>query len=448
MPATITDTLRQQIARDFFDQFEQQTHNYYCGIARSEPWDSNENVPTPLNNPETISQLRDGLQAIKKVKSTSLVVPRNNWSNGTVYSQYDDRAQGYPTQPYYVKNENGQVYVCLEAGRNRLGVAQPSVVEPTGSNNDSVRLTDGYVWKFLYTISAARQEQFQSSNFMPVQKQHNTDSNSTGIELKQKEVQDNTKKGQVLSIIITEGGTGYTSIPTVTITGNGNGARAIADIDSSAGTLSRVRIDDSGQFLVHGQDYTTALISIDGGGGTGAKARAVLAFSDSGVGADARVDLKTASIMFHTMIEGNDSNFLLDQDFRQVALIKNPLDFAGSKISANTAGALPFMRLSNTVNAFTADKIIEGQTTLAKAFIDDIDSDKIFYHQTEETGFKAFQDGEIIEETTGAGQGIIDSALINPTVDAASGDILYIDNRGPVQRTANQAEDIKIILQF
>ena len=71
MPATITDTLRQQIARDFFDQFEQQTHNYYCGIARSEPWDSNENVPTPLNNPETISQLRDGLQAIKKVNFTS-----------------------------------------------------------------------------------------------------------------------------------------------------------------------------------------------------------------------------------------------------------------------------------------------------------------------------------------------------------------------------------------
>ena len=67
MPATITDTLRQQIARDFFERFEQQTHNYYVGIGRSEPWDSNETVPTPINSPEDVARLRDGLQSIKKV---------------------------------------------------------------------------------------------------------------------------------------------------------------------------------------------------------------------------------------------------------------------------------------------------------------------------------------------------------------------------------------------
>jgi hypothetical protein len=106
------------------------------------------------------------------------------------------------------------------------------------------------------------------------------------------------------------------------------------------------------------------------------------------------------------------------------------------------------MRLSNTLNGFTRDKIIEGQTTFAQAYIDDIDSDKIYFHQDDETGFTAFQDGEIIEETTGPGQGIIDSALIQSEVDRRTGDILYIDNRAPVERTAAQAEDIKIILQF
>ena len=148
------------------------------------------------------------------------------------------------------------------------------------------------------------------------------------------------------------------------------------------------------------------------------------------------------------MIEGDDSDFLLDQDFRQVTLIKDPLNHAGAKITSNTASCLDFMRLSSVVNAFTKDKLIEGQTTFARALIDDIDSDKIFYHQTKGTGFTAFQDGEIIEEVTGAGQGIIDSALIKPEVDRRTGDILYIDNRNPVSRTAAQAEDIKIILQF
>ena len=349
MPAVITDTLRRQIARDFFEQFQNNTANYYVAIGKSEPWDSSENVPTPVNNPETIADFRDVMQSIKRVKSTSLVVPRNNWSSGTIYSQYDDRAQGYPTQPYYVKNENSQVYVCLEAGRNRLGVAVPSVVEPTGSNNDSFRLSDGYVWKFLYTISAQKQEQFQSSNFMPVQKQLTVDSNSTGIELKQKEVQDSAKSGQILSVIITDVGTGFVQPPTITFTGNGNGAKAIADIDSATGTLSRIRIADSGQHLAHGVGYTTAFVNISGGGGLGASARAVLAFNDSGVGADARVDLKTTSMMFHTLLEGTDSNFLLNQDFRQIALLKDPRDQQGSLVTSLTSDALKSMILSSVV---------------------------------------------------------------------------------------------------
>lgn len=458
MPATITDTLRRQIARDYFNAFEKQTHNYYVAIGKSEPWDSSENVPNPVNSPETITQFRNSIQSMKKVRSTSLVVPRNNWSNGTIYSQYDDTVGGYPSQPYYVKNENNQVFVCLETGRNRLGVAQPSTVQPTFSNNDSFRLADGYVWKFLYTISGSRQEQFQSSNFIPVQKQFVIDSNSTGIEIKQKEVQDSTNPGEILSIILTDGGTGYTSIPTVNIIGNGNGhAKAVADIDSAAGIVTRIRMKDSQHpsgpgvgtaNIAHGEDYTRALITITGGGGTGAKARAVLPFSDSGVGADARVDLKTSSIMFHTMIEGNDSNFLTGQDFRQVALIKDPLDQNGSKITSNTASVMDFMRLRQTLTSFTLDKIIEGQTTFARAYIDYIDSDKLYYHQDENTGFTAFLDGEIIQETTGPGQGVIDSALIEPIVDRRTGDILYIDNRAPVQRTPAQAEDIKIILQF
>ena len=150
--------------------------------------------------PETQVDFRDGLQSIKKMQGSSLVVPRNNWSNGRIYSQYDDRVAGYPTNPYYVKTDNNQVYVVLEVGRNKQGVAQPSTVEPTGSNIHSFRTADGYVWKFLYTISAADQEKFQSSNFIPVKLQGATDSNSTGIELKQAEVQDHAIGGAVLSI--------------------------------------------------------------------------------------------------------------------------------------------------------------------------------------------------------------------------------------------------------
>ena len=448
MPAIITDTLKRQIARDFFDQFSQGTANYFVGIGRSEQWDSNETVPTPTNNPETQSDFRDGLQSIKKMAGSSLVVPRNNWSNGRIYSPYDDRQQGYPTNPYYVKTDNNQVYVCLETGRNAQGVAQPSTIEPTGSNLDSFRTSDGYVWKFLYTISAADAELFMSSNFIPVKLQGATDSNSTGIEIRQEEVQNNATGGQILSIIVTDGGTGYTSVPTVVITGPGTGASATAAIDSATGTIARVQMDPDSSTLSHGSGYTTAAISFTGGGGTGAAARAVLPFSDSGVGADPRIDLKSASVMFHTMLEGDDSDFLTGQDFRQVGLIKNPLNSSGSLFTNTTGNALKKMTLSSVVSNFTVDKIIEGQTSLAQAYVDFIDSNEIYYHQTDATGFTAFQDGEVLDETNGAGQGVIDSALIPAIVNNQSGDLLYIDNRAPVSRTTSQAEDIKIIIQF
>jgi len=64
--------------------------------------------------------------------------------------------------------------------------------------------------------------------------------------------------------IIISGGSGYTSTPTVTITGDGSGAVGYAILN--AGEVSEIRISQSGQ------NYTNALITISGGGGVGATA--------------------------------------------------------------------------------------------------------------------------------------------------------------------------------
>jgi hypothetical protein len=450
MPAIVTDALRTLLARQFFDQFANQTARYYIGIGRSEIWDSSDAVPTPQNTPGEVAAARAQMQSVKKVQATSLVVPRNNWSNGTLYSQYDNTVSGYPTEPYYVMNDNNNVYICLETGRNNAGVAVASTVEPTGSNNDSFRLSDGYVWKFLFTVSASRANSFMSSNFLPVKKQDPTDSSSTGIQLKQEEIQDTALVGAVTSVIITNVGSGYTSNPNVQIIGAGGlgtGAAARTRIDSATGTLAYIKMVDSGTTQKLGSGYTRAEVVISGGGGNGAKARAVLG-PDSGVGADARVDLKSAAIMFHSRIEGTDSNFIIDQDFRQVTLIKDIKDNNGVIFTGTTGNTLSKMTLASTVQAFTKDKIIRGQITLAEAYIDNIDSNEIYYHQTSETGFTAFQDGEVINETNGVGQGIVDSAVIPPEVDPNTGDILYIDNRAAVARSNVQAEDVKVIIQF
>ena len=450
MPAIVTDALRRQIAQDFFDQFTADTRKYYIGIGRSEQWDSSETVPTPTNSPQQIQAFRNAMQGIKKVEATSLVVPRNNWASGVIYSQFDDQQAGYPTQPYYVKTEANQVYVCLETGRNAAGTAVPSTVEPTHANNDARRLADGYVWKFIYTISAASANSFMSSNFMPVQIQGATDSNSTGIQLKQEEIQNNAKAGEILNLVITDGGAGYTSLPTITITGTGQNASFIPAIDSATGRLVRIRAEDSsnGDVKGFGTGYTRAIVSITGGGASqNATARAVLG-PDSGIGKDVREDLRSTAVMFHSDLLGTDSDLIVNQDFRQVGLIRDPKTSAGAAFLLTTGNSLKKMTLSSIVTGFTADKTIKGSTTNALALVDEIDSNQIFYHQNDDTGFLSFQDGELITETNGGGDGIIDSALIAPEVDPETGAILYIDNRKPVSRALAQNEDIKVVVQF
>jgi hypothetical protein len=379
----------------------------------------------------------------------SQVVPRNNWASGTIYSQYDDLVSGYPTRPYYVKTDNNQVYVCLETGRDADGNIVPSTVEPTSANDNSFRLGDNYVWKFLYTISAADANQFMSSNFMPVKQQGPTDSNSTGIELRHESVQNNTKPAMVTSLILTNGGSGYTSVPSVGVsTATGSGASATAHIDSALGIVTHITMDPDSSTLAHGNSYyNTPVVTITGGGGAGATARAVVS-PDSGIGRDAREDLRSTGVMFHSQLEPDDSDFITGQDFRQVSLWRDPRERSGSLFTDLTGNAMDKMTLSSIVTAFTRDKKLEGQTSGAIAYVDHIDSNEIYYHQTDSTGYVAFIDGELVQELNGAGDGVIDSALIQPKYDKDTGDILYIDNRAAVLRDPTQTEDVKIIISF
>lgn len=154
--------------------------------------------------------------------------------------------------------------------------------------------------------------------------------------------------------------------------------------------------------------------------------------------------------MFHSDILGTDSDFIINQDFRQVGLLRDPLTPAGAAFTDTTGTALKHILVSSTVAAFTADKTIQGQTSSAKAFIDEVDSDKLFFHQNATTGFGTFVDGETIEEVDGAGEGVIATGgnSVAAEVDILSGEVLFIDNRSPVSRASAQNEDIKIIIQF
>ena len=450
-------------------------NKYYIGIGRTEDWNNTDTEPTPVITDREERDFRLSMQSAKLAANYSFVIPRINWSSGTTYGQYDDTVVSHPTQPYYAMTDNNQVYVCLRQSRNSAGVAQPSTVAPSGTASVPFTTSDGYAWKFLYTVGVLDNTNFTSANFIPVKKVRILDTDgsgnitSTATDQLQKTTQDAAIAGPICGIDITNAGAGYSSAPTVTLVGNGVYANASATV--SGGAVVKVVIDDDSaagvQGIRMGYGYNYAHVAFSGGGSptTTAAARVILG-PKGGFGADPRDDLRSKAMMFNIQPAGtegadqtqpsfNVGEFHVGTSFRQIGLLKNPLDSEGAAFTGTSGNVLHRLKLdtdNGVIVAFTKGSTMTGGTSGAKAIVGDTDSDEIWYHQNETTGFTAFDSAEEVTDLAG-GIGFVDSdnnTTISKTakIDKFSGDLLYIENRAKVIRSVDQTEDIKVIIEI
>jgi hypothetical protein len=458
MVAIITDRFKKQILNDLFTDVNDSSDTYYIAIGRSQDWNATDAAPIPTNTAKTERDFRNNMQAMKNAEDVSYVIPRYNWSSGTIYSGYDDHVQGYPTNSYFVMNDELAVFICLQQGRDAQGTAVASTVKPAGSSLLPFTTADGYVWKYMYGQTALRSIKFTSANYIPVQFVDSADATSPALEQEQKTIQNAAIPGEVVAVKLNNGGSGYTSAPSVGFTGNGTKVpQATATINN--GEIVKVEMNDSGSGKAFGAGYDYASVVFSGGGGSGANARAVIA--PKGIGGDARDDLRSNALMFNTRLAGDENNALItSNDFRQVGLIKNPVETdsasSGNLFNSLAGNVLNKLKFGSIAQSFTEDKTIQGSTSTAQAYIDKADSNYVWYHQSDSTGFLAFTEGETITETDGNGEGILDSAANDADTDAFtkstvkpfSGTLLYVDNRAAIERDPNQTEDIKVIIQL
>jgi hypothetical protein len=104
--------------------------------------------------------------AAKRIQfsDVSHVAARNKWISGTTYAEYDDLDPILDEKQFYVTTIAANVYKCIENNRNSA-----STVEPTGVvTNDIIYTSDGYRWKYMYTITAASALKFLTTDFIPV----------------------------------------------------------------------------------------------------------------------------------------------------------------------------------------------------------------------------------------------------------------------------------------
>ena len=455
MTAIITEQLKRNLIGYIFADLEDSAGaKYYIGIGRSEPWDdSSDTEINPVNTEREVRKLRSSLQAMKRVASYSFVVPRYNWSSGTVYSGYNDNISSHPTTPYYVITEEYGVYICIEGAKTAAGVPLPSTVQPTGTLSTPYKTSDGYVWKFLYTVGTLSATRFLSANYMPVRLQGATDGNSLAVEIEQETVQNAAVKGQIAGVAVVGGGTGYTSAPTATLKGNGSGI-TVLDAEVVSGSVTRVTLLDDGSGGVvqgTGWDYGTVVFS-GGGATTTATARPILG-PKNGFGADPRIDLRSKAIMFNIKPTGDEEGEFLDAaSFRQIAVIRNPgIDSDANPFVAQAGNALTQMYVPGhtMVDHAGATMTSVGTGGTARGIIDKDSGDYIWYHQTEVTGYIPFENGKSVSDDQG-GSGTITTAQIAPSVNPFSGEVLYIESRARIQREASppSTEDIKVIIEL
>jgi hypothetical protein len=443
MSAIITTKFRYQTAVNLINAMggngSQADDSYYMFIGRTESWPDDENPPMPEDSISEENAARNSMLSLKLITAAKIshVIPRYNWTSGQTYSEYDDQDEALTTKQFYVYTQDDlSVYKCIKAGSG-ASIVRPSVI----SSGMGAILADGYQWKYMFTLSGGAIGTFTTASFIPVKTLLTDDTTY------QWNVQQAAVPGAIYRIKIIDGGAGYASKPTVTIVGNGSSCTIQAgDITMSGGAVSEILVNSARV----GYNYSQAKVVFSGGGPTRvATARAVIS-PPGGHGSDPIQELGGYYAMITATLSGEEQtgDFIIDNGFRQIGILRNPIDSNTSQVgTATTYNALKSLSYSNVNGvAFESNQTITGGTSGAVAYIDSVTETELFVHQTVNTGFTEFSGGELINN--GSGTTATLSTVTAPEVIKTSGQLLYVENISPVTRNINQTEDIKLVLEL
>lgn len=426
MAAIITTKHRIKVAKNLYDSLA--TLSYYLFIGKVSEWDDEANPPIPENTDDVERLVWEDMIGGKKITqaNSSHVIRRINWASNTVYDRYDDQDEDlHVSKDFYVITDEYNVYKCID---NDLGAQ--STEKPTGTSSSIITLADNYKWKYMYTVSTSDALAFLIDDWMPVKFLESDDGSD------QWTVQETAIDGGIHAIEITDGGTGYDSVPTVTITGDGTGAAGTATLDS--GVVTKITITDPGS------GYTEATVSFSGGTPEGDAVARVIYSTPEGHGANPLEELGAYYVLIGAELDEEESGELpVTNDFRKVGVMINPKIYGtDSELSDTVFNQTKQLELITVSGTFAPDDDVTGDTSGATAKVVRFDSVNDILYINEISG--TFQTESI---TSGANTAVIDT-ITDEDVEPRSGDLIYIENRQSINRAADQKEKIKIILEF
>jgi hypothetical protein len=464
--------------------------------------------PAPFDNQREKSLIYDDMIAMKRIKAEQArhVVRRWNWDaslnpkfemwkpdySAKKLTALGQERLGTVASKFYVMNSQYEVFVCLYNGEdsaNTTGINvtadQPPATVPvsgkgTYSNGIFTQTNGKYIWKYLYTIPTDDVIKFLSTDFMPI-------STYGGVA---------PVDGAIQVAFIKDAGANLPSGGPyfAPILGDGTGGKV--QITIASGAITGVTV------VAAGTGYSYASVALKTGTGTGAGGTAYGLFSDpalsssaavggtgrgeievvippfGGYGYDMVAELNAKRVMTNirlTYAEGS-GDFPVDNDFRTIGILQDPLATGGSRLTADNASGMYAVRLSGVAGTFFEDEEITqtvtggtakgkvvswtldgatGQGVLRYIQHPDLHTDKGIVRPFASnasnliTGQSSLLTGQVVTTyaLTFNGQSFT-AGLSTPEVKFNSGEVIYIENRRLIRRAADQIEDIKLVIEF
>ena len=512
MPAIITDQIRVLNAENFVNGISTTTNSYYVFIglpnATEVNSDWNTNTPAPIDNFDDHDNIYDTLISAKKVNSSDVlqVIRKISWTTGTIYEMYRHDYDINNTTPqtnssnlynsnFYAMNSDFRVYECIYNGANptNSGKGIASLEEPTHTDLQPRLESDGYLWKYLYTIKPSDIVKFDSVDYIPVPQNWLTNSDTL-------DVRNAAVDGKIETVVIenTTSAAYQFSGTKNNVPIRGDGQDGEASVTFVNGKPTAVQVTNGGT------GYSFATLDLDSVvTGSGAEFSVIIP-PPKGHGADIYTELGANKVLLYSRIENSDTtnpDFPTGNQFARIGILKNPnVNGTTNLLTASSASGVYGLRLagaaSSTMSVSVDGQITQtigiGSTAVGKIISYDPVTKFLRYWQdrslatntsaganptfgyrlnrftstpstggstnvvvttttgTETVGIETTFTGvstSVNSKTYYFGQSI-SSGIASPEIEKYSGDIIYIDNRPEVTRAANQREDIKIVLEF
>ena len=485
MAAIITNKFRINNAEQFVESFsETSAETYYLFIGRAHAWASDADVqgntiaegtdaspPTPNDDVTSEFYNYDDMLGAKLIASTdvSRAIPRRNWTTGTTYDMYEHNigsgnasasgATNLFDSTYVVMNSSYAVYKVIENDG-----ATASTVEPTSTSNSIFSTSDGYRWKYMYSLTSAETLNFMSTDFIHC----STDSTVSAAAV----------DGALDTALVVAGGSSYTTSSGSTISAipiRGDGSSGVASVTISSGAVSAVSITTAGTGYTYAYIRNADIIAATNAGGAGSGANInVIIPPKGGHGANALKELGAFYVMMNKSLVGVEgtSDIGVGNDFRRIGLIRNPTNFGTTTVAtATTRRQLYAAVFSSVSGTFTADEEINQASTGAVGKVVEYDATNklLYWYQTRFPDVGTDSDGNLTafsganaitgqsssasatpntSSSTDVNGVSITSGYSNPELAYDSGDIIYVEERSPITRASDQTENIKLIIEF